>query len=66
MHIALLDHLLIKKTGGSRCIYQSELAKACFQNDAANSDFKYLPRRSASDKVLHDETFSPIGEGWRG
>ena len=33
-----------------RHIYQSELDKACFQDDTAYGDFKYLPERTASDK----------------
>ena len=40
--------------GDLRCIYQNQLDKACFQHDMANEDFKDLPRRTASDKVLHD------------
>ena len=35
-----------KETGDSRCIYQKELGKACFQHDMAHADFKYLLRRS--------------------
>ena len=31
-----------KETGDSRCIYQKELGKACFQHDMAHADFKYL------------------------
>ena len=29
-----------------------------FQHDMASGDFKDLPRRTASDKVLHDKTFN--------
>ena len=32
--------------------------KAWFQHDMACRDFKDLPRRTASDKVLHDQAFS--------
>ena len=47
-----------KKTGDSRYIYQNELGKACFEHDMAYGDFKYLPRRLASDKALHDKVFN--------
>ena len=41
-----------KETGDSRYNYQNELGKPCFQHDMAYRDFKDLPRRTASDKVL--------------
>ena len=47
-----------KKTGDLGFIYQNELDKACFQHDMAYGDFKYLPKRTASDKVLHEKTFN--------
>ena len=47
-----------KETGESRYIYQKELDKARFQHDMAYGDFKDLPRRVGSDKVLHDRTFN--------
>ena len=31
-----------KETEGSRCIYQNELDRACFQHDMADGDFKDL------------------------
>ena len=31
---------------------------ACFQHDMANEDFKYLPRRATSNKVLHNKAFN--------
>ena len=34
-----------------------ELNKTCFQHDIAYRNFKDIPRRTASDKVLHDKTF---------
>ena len=37
---------------------RNELDKVCFQHDMAYGDFKDLPRRTASDKVLHDKTFN--------
>ena len=46
------------KTGDSQhYIYQNELGKACFQHDMTYGDFKVLPRRTASGKVLHDREF---------
>ena len=47
-----------KETGHSRCIYQNEFDKACFQHDMACIDFKDLSRRTDSDKVLCDKTFN--------
>ena len=47
-----------KKKKHSRQIYQKELVKASFQRDIDYGDFKDLPRRAASDKVLHDKAFN--------
>ena len=47
-----------KDTGDSRYIYQYKLDKASFQHDIAYRDFKDLPRRAASDKVLCDKAFN--------
>ena len=47
-----------KQTEDSRYIYKNELAKACFQHDMANGDFKDLKRRTAADNVLRDKAFS--------
>ena len=44
-----------KETRDSRCIYQNELDKACFQHGMAYGDFKDLARRKASDKILPDK-----------
>ena len=46
---------IFKLTGDSQCIYQNEIDKACFQYDMGQEDFKDLPRRTGSDKVLHDK-----------
>ena len=46
------------KKRDSRHIYQNELDKACLQHDMALGDFKDLPRRTASDKVLRDKAFN--------
>ena len=52
-----------RETGGSRCIYQNELDKACFQYGY----FKDLARRRTSHKILHDKAFNiaknPIYDG---
>ena len=48
------------ETGNSGYIYQNKLDKACFQNGMAYGDFKYLTRRTASDKVLGDKAFNII------
>ena len=47
-----------KETGDSRCTYQNEFEKACLQYDMAYRYFKYLWRRTASDKFLLDEAFN--------
>ena len=46
-----------KETGGSRCIYQNKLDKTWFQHDMAYGDFRDLPSRTASDKILRDKAF---------
>ena len=48
----------LKETRDLRYIYQNELGKACFQHDMAYGDFKDLPRRTTSDKVLHEKVFN--------
>ena len=61
-----MDHLLetkeenkkFKETGDSRHIYQNELDKASFQHDMTYGYFKDLPRRTASDKIIHDKAFN--------
>ena len=47
-----------KETGDTSYIYKNELDKACFQHDMADGDFKELPRRTASDKILRDKAFN--------
>ena len=47
-----------EETGDSWHIHQNELDKACFQHDMAYGDFKYLARRTASDKVLCGKAFN--------
>ena len=47
-----------KETGDTRYIYRSELDRACFQHDVAYGHFKYLARRTASDKVWRDKAFN--------
>ena len=44
-----------KETVDSRYIYENWLDKACFRHDMAYRDFKDLPRRTASDKILRDK-----------
>ena len=44
----------------SRYIYQNELDKACFQYDTDSGNFKYLTKRTASDKILRDEAFNIV------
>ena len=47
-----------KETGDSWHIYQNELNKAYFQHDMAYGDYKYLTRRTDSDKILRDKAFN--------
>ena len=47
-----------KETGGSRYIYQNEIDKVSSQHDMVYGNFKELPRRTASDKVLRDKAFN--------
>ena len=49
-----------KEIGDSTYIDQSKLHKACFQHNMAYGDFKYLSRRTASDKVLRDKALLNI------
>ena len=47
-----------KEVADTKCIYRNELDKGCFHHDMPYGDFKELPRRTASDKVLRDKTFN--------
>ena len=47
-----------KVLGDSKYIYRIALNKTCFQHNVAWEDFKDLPRRTASDKVLRDKSFN--------
>ena len=47
-----------KETGDTRYIQRKQLDKASFQHDLAYGDFKYLARRTASDKLLKDKAFN--------
>ena len=47
-----------KETGDTSCIYKNELDKAWSQDDMADGDFKYLARKTASDKILRDKAFN--------
>ena len=45
------------QTGDTNYIYKNELDKACFQHDMAYGGFKYLKRRTKSDKFLKGKAF---------
>ena len=47
-----------KEMGDRNYIYKNELDKACFQHDMACGDFKYLARRTASDRILRNKAFN--------
>ena len=51
-----------KETGDTKCIYQNELDKLCFEHCMAYGDFKDLPRRTVADKVLCNKAFMDIKE----
>ena len=42
----------LKETRDSRHIYLNKTERAFFQHNMTNGDFKDLPQRTASDKVL--------------
>ena len=48
----------IQKSKETGDIYKYELDKACFQHDMVYGDFKYLARRTTSDKILRDKAFN--------
>ena len=39
-------------------VYRNKLDRVCFQHDMTYGDFKDLPRRTASDKVLREKAFN--------
>ena len=45
------------ETRDTKCIYRNELDKACFQHDMTYGDFKYLKRRTQSNKVVKYKAF---------
>ena len=47
-----------KETGDLRYIYQIKLDKAFFQHDMVYGNFKYLTRRTTSDKIFGDKAFN--------
>ena len=47
-----------KEIRDSRYIYENKLDRACFQHNMVYVDFKYLPKRGASDKPLHEQAIS--------
>ena len=49
---------IYKESVNSRYIHQNELDKACFKHHMVYGDFRYLPRRTASDKELHDKALN--------
>ena len=60
-----MDHLLkvkkkYTKEYDSRYIYQNQLDKSCFLHEMNYQDFKYLPRRTPSDKMLSDKAFNTV------
>ena len=45
------------QTGNTDFIYRNRLDKACFQHHMANGKWRYLAKRTQSDKVLRDKVF---------
>ena len=48
----------MKEIRDTKYIYRNEFDKARFQHDITYGDFKDLPRRTASDKVLKDKAIN--------
>ena len=60
LHIRLVEHSKMQQfieAADSRYFYWNKLFKDCFRHDVAYKGFKYLPRETASNKVLRDEVF---------
>ena len=53
-----IQEIYLDSTVDSRYIYQNKLDKACIQHDMTYVGFKDLPRRTTSDKILHDKAFN--------
>ena len=47
-----------KEAGNTKYIYKNKLDKACFEHGITHGDFKDLPKRTASDKILRDNSFN--------
>ena len=47
-----------KETGNTKYIYKNKLDKACFEHGITHGDFKDLPKRTASGKILRDNSFN--------
>ena len=47
-----------KETRDSRYIFQNKLDKACIQGDMADGDFKDMPRKAVSPKLLCAKEFN--------
>ena len=54
-----------KEAGDSKYNYQNKLDKACFQHVMAYGDFKDLPRREITEKILRDKEFNIGGNSTR-
>ena len=46
------------QTGDTNFIYKNEIYKACFRHDMAYGKAKDLAKRTQSDKVLKDKSFT--------
>ena len=46
-----------RETGNLKNIYKNKLDKTCFTYDAAYSDNKDLPERTATDRILKDRAY---------
>ena len=45
------------KRGNTNHIYKNDLDKVCFQHDVDYSKYKYLTKRTQSDRVFRDKAF---------
>ena len=48
----------LKERGVLQYIYETEIGKACFQQDMEYGNFKDLPKKTASEKILCNRAFN--------
>ena len=56
--ISKLSKFIFMQTENTDFIYKNDLDKSCLQHDMANGKYKYLTKRTQSDKVFKRQSFS--------